>query len=278
MSQPQKTLDASYRAHAVPFGSARYWSWLFAAVEARAPLLGIYALLAEWSALMDPASPRDPAAVKLSWWQEEMRRLIAGTPVHPIGAYLRSLPRAAAVDFTPLLRAVEASVAEANGAPLEHGRELEPHVWALRADPLALASRLAADDVDEASLTACVRSLAVADYLSQSVGSYRRAMRFGHVAFPIDELVAAGIDNDDLAAADPPAHLSAYLERVRLQALQRYALTAQVLPRERRAQQRHLLVLAALGLRRLNKAAPSLMNQAMQDMLLAWKTARRANR
>jgi len=34
----------------------RYWSWLFAAGAARAPLLGIYALLAEWNALMDPAT------------------------------------------------------------------------------------------------------------------------------------------------------------------------------------------------------------------------------
>jgi hypothetical protein len=39
---------------AVPPGTARYWSWLFAARVARDPLLGIYALAAEWQALMDP--------------------------------------------------------------------------------------------------------------------------------------------------------------------------------------------------------------------------------
>ena len=36
-----------------------------------------------------------------------MRRLVAGSPVHPIGAYLAALPRAAVVDFTPLLTAVD---------------------------------------------------------------------------------------------------------------------------------------------------------------------------
>ena len=39
----------------IPPGSARYWSWLFAAADSRPPLLGIFALGAEWQALMDPA-------------------------------------------------------------------------------------------------------------------------------------------------------------------------------------------------------------------------------
>ena len=62
----------------MPPGSARYWSWLFAARESREPLLGIYALLAEWRALMDPGTETAVAQLKLAWWQEEMQRLTAG--------------------------------------------------------------------------------------------------------------------------------------------------------------------------------------------------------
>src|SRR5579864_8526189 len=101
MSPALETLDATYRARAIPLGSTRYWSWLFAASSARAPLLGVYALLAEWNALMDPATEASASRIKLAWWQEEIERLIARSPLHPICVYLASLPRAADVDFTP---------------------------------------------------------------------------------------------------------------------------------------------------------------------------------
>ena len=63
----------------MPPGTVRYWSWLFAAAESRAPLLGIYSLGAEWQALMDPATESSVAHLKLAWWQEEMQRLAAGS-------------------------------------------------------------------------------------------------------------------------------------------------------------------------------------------------------
>src|ERR1700761_4876199 len=144
MSPALPTLDASYQARAIPLGSERHWSWLFADERARAPLLGIYALLAEWNALLDPAGEPSAAQLKLAWWQQETQRLVAGSPAHPIAGYLRSLPRAGDVDFSPLSMAFEAVIAESSGAPLEHGTDLIPHAAALRAGPLLVASRLAA--------------------------------------------------------------------------------------------------------------------------------------
>jgi 15-cis-phytoene synthase len=277
MNQAVKALDETYRARAIPLGSARYWSWLFAAAPARAPLLGIYALLAEWNALMDPATEHSAARIKLAWWQEEIRRLAAGVPVHPIGAYLASLPRAGEVNFTPLAQSIDAAVTETDGAPLERGTDLVPHACALRAYPLSVASRLAAGDLDETSLDECTKALAVADYLSRSLRDYPREVRLGRVPFAVDELLAAGIDNAGLCAAHPPAELAGYLQRLRERAAQNYEIAAQALPTARRSEQRHLLVLAALGLKQLQRGAPTLESTGMQDMLLAWSTARRAH-
>ncbi|MGO9930672.1 MAG: squalene/phytoene synthase family protein [Steroidobacteraceae bacterium] len=275
MRQTLKDLDASYRARAIPAGSARYWSWLFASPESRAALLGIYALLAEWTALMDPATEPSAARIKLAWWQDEMRRLSAGAPVHPIGAYLISLPLAAKVDFAPLQRSVAAAAAEVDGVPLERGTDLPPHAHALRADPLAVASRLAGGVIDEATLSQCTQALAVAEHLSMSLAGYRRAARAGRVPFAVDELMAAGIDNADLAADQPPARLAQYLGLLRERAARRYELAALALPRVQRRQQRHLLVLAALGLKHLQQRAPGHKSRGLQDMLLAWSTAAR---
>lgn len=276
MSPTLKTLDATYRARAIPLGSVRYWSWLFAASMQRAPLLGVYALLAEWNALMDPATEASASRIKLAWWQEEIQRLIAGTPIHPICRYLTALPRAGAVDFTPLCQAIDASLAELSGVPLERSADLEPHACALRAGPLALASRLAAHGLDEAALGNALRALAVADYLARVTRDYRRQARRGRVPFAVEELLAAGLDNADMCADRPPAKLKVYLEEKRALAMRSFETAAQALPAPCRAGQRHLLVLAALGRKHLPLQTSSLESARLQDMLLAWSTARRA--
>ena len=272
-----KPLDATYRARAVPAATPRYWSWLFAAKEMRAPLLGIYALEAEWQALTDPALDAGVAHLKLAWWREEMHRLAAGSPIHPIGAYLTGLPRAASVDFAPLLDAVDACAAQVSGVPLELGVELEPQCWALAGGPLTLASRLAAEIEDEASLRICTTAVAAADYLAKALRGYRRDVRAGRVPFAVDELMAAGIDNADLAGDAPPPQLQRYLDRVRERAAEYFERAAQTLPRAQRSRQRHLLVLAALGLAQLRSHAPTAARRRVRDMLLAWTTARQAN-
>jgi 15-cis-phytoene synthase len=270
-----RALDATYRARAVPPGTTRYWSWLFAAAELRAPLLGIYALRAEWQALLDPATETSVAHLKLAWWREEMRRLAAGSAVHPISGYLAGLPRAASTDFAPLLTAIDDAAAQVGGVPLERGADLErqSQAWG---GALALASLLAADVPDATALRNCTAALAAAGYLSRAIRGYRREARVGRVPFAIDELMAAGIDNDDLAADPPPAHLRSYLDALRGRAAKYFETAAQALPRAERNRQRHLLVLAALGLAHLNGRAAPLGRRRLKDMLLAWSTARRA--
>ena len=272
-----RALDATYQARAVPPGTPRYWSWLFAAAELRAPLLGIYALSAEWRALLDPATETSVAHLKLAWWREEIRRLAAGSGVHPISGYLAGLPRAASVDFAPLLTAIDSAAAQAGGVPLERGADLErqSRAWG---GPLALASLLAADVPDETDLRNCTAALAAARYLSRAIRGYRREARAGRVPFAIDELLAAGVGNDDLVADPPPPHLQSYLDGLRDRAAGYFEKAAQTLPRAERSRQRHLLVLAALGLARLNGRAAPEGRRRLKDMLLAWTTARRASR
>lgn len=276
MNPAPRTLDATYRARAIPLGSARYWSWLFADAAARPPLLGVYALLAEWNALRDPATEASAARIKLAWWQEEIRRLIAGTAVHPISLYLLSLPRAAEVDLAPLTPAIDAVIAESDGAPLERGSDLQPHAAALRAGPLMLASRLAAAGLEEASLEKCARELAVGDFLARGARDYRREARIGRVPFAVEELLSAGIDNADLCADRPSAQLEQYLLELRGRARQSYEAALQALPAGSGAL-RHLPILAALGLKHLRRPSVSLESARVQDMLLAWSTARRAH-
>jgi phytoene/squalene synthetase len=164
---------------------------------------------------------------------------------------------------------------------LERGADLEALCRALWGDPLALASRLAADGVDETGVRNCTTALAVAGYLSKAIHGYRREARAGRVPFAIDELLSAGIENADLAADAPPPHLQSYLYRLRDTADGYFTAAVQTLPRSQRTRDRHLLVLAALGQRHLTGAksepAPEPQRRRFKDMFLAWRTARRAH-
>jgi hypothetical protein len=69
-----------------------------------------------------------------------------------------------------------------------------------------------------------------------------------------------------------------YLREQRQRAAQYYERAAQALPDAQRKTQRHLLVLAALGRRHVQERASAPSSRRLTDMLLAWRTARRAQR
>ena len=239
---------------------------------------------------MDPGIEPGVAHLKLAWWRDEIQRLAAGSPIHPIGRYLAELSGPARVDFSPLHAAVDAAAVQVGGVPLEHSADLMPHCRALWGDPLLLASQLAAAAdaavrtdaaraaADAAALRECTSMLAAGGYLSRSIRGYRRAARTGRVPFAVEELMAAGIGNDDLAAEPAPAHLQGYLDRLRERAAGHFKAALRALPQAERARQRHLLVLATLGLEHLNGPAAAAGGRRFKDMLLAWNTARRAQR
>lgn len=271
-----RNLDTTYRARAIPPGSVRHFSWLFAAPAARGPLLGVYALQAEWNALLDPRAEPSAAQIKLGWWQEEMRRLTDSAPVHPISLYLAALPGATRGIFMPLIDAIDAAALEVSGVPLERTTDLAPHAQRLRANPLSVAADLsepgAPSLATDTEFQACASALAVGDYLRRSLGEYREEARAGRVPFVVEELMAAGIDNAALAAERPDPPLSAYLASLRQRTLAQYAVAAASLPARLHRTQRHLLVLAALGSARLRQSPP----RTLGSLYLAWDTARRA--
>jgi phytoene synthase len=237
--------------------------------------------MAEWRGLMDPAAEASAARLKIAWWQQEIARLARGAPVHPITRFLGTLPRAERVDFAPLGASIEAAARQIAGAALEHGSELAAHSAALHAVPLAIAARLAGTPARESDAGSAAEraagALAEADYLAGALADYRRAAHCGRVIFPVDELLAARIEDADLIAGDPPAHLQAYLDGQRRRAAELYAATAE-LPRAERAALRHLLVLAALGAKRLRERPAGTGGRRLFDLYLAWMTARRAAR
>ena len=261
----------------MPPGSARYWSWLFAADAAREPLVGVFALLAEWRALTDPATEASVAHIKLDWWREEIRRLTRGSPSHPITRYLASLSGARSADLAQLGRPIEAAAAQVAGAPLEHASELQSHADALIGTALWVAAQMTNALADSNGVAACATALAVAEYWARAIAEYRREAHAGRVPFPVEELLAAGIDNEDLAAALPSLRLQTYLNDLRRRAATAYASATLSLSIRDRPHLRHMPVLATLGRRYLHAdRSPTSADFRVGDLYNAWNAARRA--
>lgn len=272
-----RPLDEPYRSRSVPPGTPQYWSWLFASRDARDPLLGAFALMAEWRALMDPGTELSAAHMKLAWWREEIGRMTSGSPLHPITRYIAQLPRAAGLDAEPLGASLEAAAAQVAGVPLERADELQSHAAALYGTPLLFAALVAGAPSDQERLRRCVTALAAGQYLTRAVADYGRETRVGRIPFAVDELLAAGIDNDDLLAAEPPDRLRSYLDELRQRAAEQFAMAADALAPAERPNLRHLLVLAALGREQLQRRRnPSVADFRLADLYKAWNTARRA--
>ena len=205
-----------------------------------------------------------------------MRRLGEGSAVHPISVYLASLPSASGVDFSGLAASVAAAGLEVSGSPIECGADLGPHAAALWGGPLVVAEHYVREPGLEApGIEASATAYATGEYLSRAIADYRLQHRFGRVPFAIDELLAAGIEDEDLAQPDGSDRLRAYLEQLRERAADCFAAAVRALPVAAQPQQRHLSILCALGLRHLREHGRSRQSRRWQDMLLAWKTARR---
>ncbi len=262
----------------MPPGTAQYWSWLFASRDARDPLLGTYALMAEWRALLDPGTEPGVAYMKLAWWREEIGRLAAGSPAHPITQYLAALPRPGGMEAAPLGTCLDAAGAQVAGAPLERADELPAHAAALYGSPLIFAASLGDAPCDPQRLQRCIAALAAGQYLNRAVADYGREARVGRIPFAVDELLAAGIDNDELLAPEPAAPLRSYLDDLRRRAIGHFVTAAGALAAAERPRLRHLLVLAALGREHVRRRRnPANADFRLADLYNAWSTARRAH-
>jgi len=233
--------------------------------------------MAEWQALMDPATDFAVAGLKLHWWQEEIRRWADGHALHPITRFLAPFAASRATDVRPLARCIDAAAAQVAGAPLEHAAELSSHADALYGIPLAIAASLAGTPGDRSDVRLSLAALGAAEYLARAIAGFAGEARAGRTAFAVDELLAAGIENADFLAPEPPPRLANYLHRLRRDAHRHYASAGAALGADVRPALRHVLVLAALGDNHLRAGTlPQGADFRLADLYNAWTAARRA--
>jgi len=78
------TPDEYCQQKAAASGSSFYYSFLFLPPERRRAITALYAFCREVDDVVDGAADPQLAAAKLAWWRQELARLFAGEPQHPV--------------------------------------------------------------------------------------------------------------------------------------------------------------------------------------------------
>ncbi|CAN5386945.1 presqualene diphosphate synthase HpnD [soil metagenome] len=78
------TPDEYCQQKAAASGSSFYYSFLFLPPERRRAITAFYAFCREVDDVVDEIADQSIARIKLDWWRDEVARLVAGTPEHPV--------------------------------------------------------------------------------------------------------------------------------------------------------------------------------------------------
>lgn len=78
------TPEAYVQDKAAKSGSSFYYAFLFLPPQRRAAITAFYAFCREVDDVVDEVSDPGVAQTKLAWWDQEVQRLFAGEPTHPV--------------------------------------------------------------------------------------------------------------------------------------------------------------------------------------------------
>src|SRR6188508_350146 len=91
------TPDEYCQQKAAASGSSFYYSFLFLPPERRRAIIALYAFCREVDDVVDEVHDTGVAQTKLAWWRQEIARVFAGTPEHPVGKALVPVVRSFAL-------------------------------------------------------------------------------------------------------------------------------------------------------------------------------------
>ena len=263
--------------------SARWFATLYATPPLRPLLESLFGIESEIYAVLRPGVEHSVAHVRMQWWQEECERAASGSGVHPLTrALLAARPGedCAGPDLKGLLATATWDLASATFAARKEltaycerwaSAMVVPAVrWSSPANlPLEATTALGS------SLGACLRELELLIEL-------RTAALAGRLRLPLDELQAAGVDPEALAATPcPPTLIMLLRERHRELRARLRALLEGITDPGQRLALRGLIVWVRLTLRRSEQVAAALpaawrpsRASGLGDAWHAWRYAR----
>jgi phytoene synthase len=237
------------QAKAAASGSSFYYSFRFLPPERRRAIVAFYAFCREVDDIVDECPDRELARTKLAWWRDEITRLYAGAPSHPVTQALREaiapfhLPQDA---FEQIIDGMEMDLDFGLGQLV-----LYPDFKALRLychRVAGIVGEVAASifGVSDRATLKYANKLGLAFQLTNIIRDVGEDVRRGRIYLPEDELAQFGVSISDLTQTRMTDNFLRLMEFQTQRALHTYDEALALLPAADRKAQRPGLIMAAI--------------------------------
>jgi phytoene synthase len=238
------TPDEYCQNRAAASGSSFYYSFLFLPPPRRRAITALYAFCREVDDVVDECHDPQLAATKLAWWRQEVGRLYAGQPDHPVTRALRPVLEQFNLPQEQLLEIIDGMEMD-----LQQTRYLDFKALSLYCYRVASVVGLLAAEIfgyEDRQTQKYAHDLGTAFQLTNIIRDVGEDARRGRVYLPIDELQRFDVPLSDLLNARYSDHFRALMEFQIERAEQYYAQAMNALPAADRKAQRPGLVMAAI--------------------------------
>ncbi|MDR1855513.1 MAG: presqualene diphosphate synthase HpnD [Azoarcus sp.] len=234
------------QAKAAASGSSFYYSFAFLAPARRHAITALYAFCREVDDAVDDVDAKDSAAAlaRLDEWREEIDRVFAGEPRHPVGLALRD-----ACGQFDLKRERLLEIVDGMAMDLQFDRYPDFSSLLVYCRRVASAVGILAAAIfgyeDERTLD-YARDLGIAFQLTNIIRDVGEDARRGRIYLPGDELSRFGVAEDDILQSRTGKNFRALMAFQATRAEQYYERALAALPAVDRARQRPGLAMAAI--------------------------------
>jgi phytoene synthase len=238
------TPDEYCQNRAAASGSSFYYSFLFLPPPRRRAITALYAFCREVDDVVDECHDPQLAATKLAWWRQEVGRLYAGQPDHPVTRALQPVLEQFNLPQEQLLEIIDGMEMD-----LQQTRYLDFKALSLYCYRVASVVGLLAAEIfgyEDRQTQKYAHDLGTAFQLTNIIRDVGEDARRGRVYLPIDELQRFDVPLSDLLNARYSDHFRALMEFQIERAEQYYAQAMNALPAADRKAQRPGLVMAAI--------------------------------
>lgn len=225
-------------------GSSFYYSFLFLPPERRRAITALYAFCREVDDVVDECHDPQVAATKLVWWRQEVARLYAGAPEHPV---TRALQPTLAEFNLPQEQLLE--IIDGMEMDLRQSRYLDFKALSLYCYRVASVVGLLAAEIfghEDRRTQKYAHDLGMAFQLTNIIRDVGEDARMGRIYLPIDELQRFGVPAADILNARYSDNFRRLMEFQIERAEQYYRQAMGELPAADRKAQRPGLVMAAI--------------------------------
>ncbi|MCK2097330.1 presqualene diphosphate synthase HpnD [Thauera aromatica] len=225
-------------------GSSFYYSFMFLPAERRRAITALYAFCREVDDVVDEC--HDPALAQstLEWWRQEVERIYAGTPTHPVGQALQEVLGRFQLPREQLLEIIDGMAMDLTQTRYADFKALQLYCYRVASVVGLLAAEIFGYQ-DRRTLK-YAHDLGMAFQLTNIIRDVGEDARRGRIYLPVDDLQRFGVPAKDLLEA---RHSDAFRELMAFQAGRAehfYDQAFAQLPKIDRKAQRPGLVMAAI--------------------------------